>query len=127
MPIVNKSGRWQLSHNSYQFEILIKIKRELEFKYVFRYKILPKMFSTFLVCSFYNLRSLICNFSRIYKFRQNILLNIFFIELVYNLVFLTFFLELIYKSVKKKLCKLDFNTGGFYEHLFYRTPQIYCL
>ena len=42
--------------DSYQFEILLRIKRKREFKYVFRYKILPKMLSTFLICSFYNLK-----------------------------------------------------------------------
>ena len=44
--------------DSYQFEILLRIKRKREFKYVFRYKILPKMLSTFLICSFYNLKVL---------------------------------------------------------------------
>ena len=35
---------------SYQFEILLRIKRKAEFKHIFTNKILSKMFSTFLGC-----------------------------------------------------------------------------
>ena len=49
------------------------MEKKLEFKYVFRYNILPKILSFFLVCSFYSLKVFIYEISQIYKFRQNIL------------------------------------------------------
>ena len=73
--------------NSYQSEILLRRQRKRELKYVFRYDILSKMLKTFLICSFNNLKRFICDILQIYKSRKNILLNIIYMQLVYNFVF----------------------------------------
>ena len=65
--------------NSYQSEILLRIQWKSEFRYVLRYNIFFKMFKTFLVCSFNNFKSFICDTLQIYKSRKNILLHIIFI------------------------------------------------
>ena len=94
--------------SSYQSEILLRIQRKREFRYVFRYNILSKMLKTFLICSFNNLKSFICDILQIYKSRKNILLNIIYIYIyiyIYNLYimlcFLYFILELICKFISQ--------------------------